>query len=257
MIAWRVQGEGPDLVVLHGLFGSGDNWGSYARTWSRNFRVWTPDLPNHGDSLTLDPMDFPPMAQVLEQWREKEIGRPVRLLGHSLGGKTVMEWALRYPGSVEFLAVADMAPRQYDNHLDKILQMLLDTDLGSYSDRGSVRKAWEQILGDGVLAAFLAKNITDDAGVLGWKLRRRELWDSRDRLWAPLAGGRSYSGPALFLRGETSGYVRDQDWPGIRELFPQARLTTVEKAGHWLQADNPAGFQKALEEGGFFSPAVF
>jgi len=196
----------------------------------------------------LEDFTFPRIVQELETWRESEIQGPVTLLGHSLGGKVVMEWALAYPDSVSTLVVADMTPRAYDNHLDKIIQLLLETDLGTFSNRIEVRKFWENKLGDPILAAFLAKNVGDEGGFLSWKLRREQIWNHRKDLWAALDSGRVFTGPTLFVGGAESPYIQEQDHRLIGEFFPQAEIRLVPKAGHWVQADNPLGFLEALED---------
>jgi pimeloyl-ACP methyl ester carboxylesterase len=169
------------------------------------------------------------------------------LLGHSMGGKTAMTTALRYPERVRSLIVADMAPRAYTPGHDALLEALASLDLSSVTSR---QQADEHLAAQGVsnwgVRQFLLKNLTRTDGGYAWAPNLDVLRARYEEVLAPVTSDNSYDGPTLFIRGGTSGYVRDDDWPGIERLFPNARLVTIPDAGHWVHAEAPQAFGDAV-----------
>ena len=232
---------GPHLVILHGLFGNLDNWQTLARRWATDYTVVLVDLRNHGRSPHAEEMTYPLMAQDIAELLETLAIDRCHLLGHSVGGKAAMQAALSYPTLVEKLIVVDMAPRQYGRGHDDVFAALRALDPATISDRSEADAAMQPHMADAGVRQFLLKNLTrrDDAG-FRWRMNLEVLDRDYEQLIAPIGTvGQIYPGPVLFVRGGKSDYVRDEDWPGVLEHFPQARLATVAGAGHWVHAERP------------------
>lgn len=237
-------GRGEPLVVLHGLFGSGDNWHGLAQRFATRFRVILPDARNHGLSPHDREMSYALMAaDVRKLIAEQGIG-PAHVLGHSMGGKTAMQLALSAGEQVRSLVVVDIAPRAYAPHHQQILEALCGLELGSYRDRRQIEEALAQAVPDLGVRRFLLKSLSRDAsGALRWKLGLEEIRENYPRLNEALAGGGSWNGPCLFVRGENSDYVSEGDQAVIKGLFPAARIHSIPGAGHWVHADAPDQFE--------------
>jgi esterase len=235
-----IQGDGPPLVLLHGLFGAAKNLGVVARGLSGQARVISMDLRNHGDSPHSAVMNFPAMAaDVAETCAALGVAQ-ARVVGHSMGGKTAMALALAQPELVERLVVMDIAPVSYNHGYDDYIKAMRAIVLSP----GLTRHAADAALTDAVAAppmrAFLLNNL-----ILGdaphWRLGLEEIAAAMPGLlaWEDPAGALPYTKPALFLRGGDSDYVRPSADAAIRRLFPNAERETVEGASHWLHVDKP------------------
>jgi pimeloyl-ACP methyl ester carboxylesterase len=237
-------GRGEPLVVLHGLFGSGDNWHGFAQRFATRFRVFLPDARNHGLSPHDREMSYALMAEdVSEMMAEQGIG-PAHMLGHSMGGKTAMQLALSEGKLVRSLVVVDIAPRAYAPCHEHILEALCALELAHYRDRRQIEEALAQAVPDLIVRRFLLKSLSRDAsGGFRWKLGLEEIRENYPRLNEALAGGRAWNGSCLFVRGGDSDYVSEDDQSAIRGLFPAARFEAIPGAGHWVHADAPDQFE--------------
>ena len=230
---FKEAGQGRTLLLLHGLFGSADNWQHIAGRLAEKFHVVALDLRNHGQSPHTDETSYPLMA--------------ADVIGHSMGGKTAMQFALQFPARVEKLIVADMAPRQYAPAHDKIFAALLALDLPTFSTRLQIEDALASEIPNLVLRRFLLKNLSrDPAGKFFWKINLRGLADNYLRLGEAVAAAAPFSKPALFIRGGKSNYVQPADEILIRELFPQSQIATIAAASHWVHADQPEEFLRLV-----------
>ena len=240
-LALHAEGEPgrPRVVLLHGLFGSARNLGGLQRALAAEFHVLAPDLRNHGDSGHDEAMGYPAMAQdVLETLDDHW---PAAVLGHSMGGKVAMTLALHAPDKVRRLLVADIAPVGYPSHFGAyVAAMLL---VPQHVSRREADAALQAAVPDPAVRSFLLHNFRTGSG---WRVGLAEIAAGLADIEAWPATGRSYGGPALFLTGEWSGYVRDSDRPAIRALFPAARFAVIRDAGHWLHAEQPAAFNAAV-----------
>ena len=237
------QGEGPPLVVAHGLFGSARNWGAVARRLSDIRRVVAVDMRNHGESPWSEDHSYEAQAADLAEVIGAEGGR-ADLLGHSMGGKAAMALALARPDLVASLVVADIAPRAYGHSQRDLIRAMRAVDLGAVERRSDADAPLAERVPDPAVRAFLLQSL--DASGRRWRLNLDALDHEMDRItgW-PEPSGR-HDGPALFLRGEASDYVAEADLPEIRRLFPQARVETLPGAGHWLHAEAPRPFEAAV-----------
>jgi pimeloyl-ACP methyl ester carboxylesterase len=241
------SGQGRAVILLHGLFGSSDNWHFIALRLAENFQVFAVDQRNHGQSPHSGEMNYPLMAGDLNEFMMSRGLETAMVIGHSMGGKTAMQFALQFPGRVEKLIVADMAPRGYAPAHDQIFAALLALNLPSFQTRQQIEEALASEIPKLVLRRFLLKNLgRNPAGNFFWKINLRGMAESYPLLREPVSASKPFGKPTLFIRGGKSDYLGAGDGPRIRELFPQAQIQTMAEAGHWLHADQPEEFLRRL-----------
>jgi pimeloyl-ACP methyl ester carboxylesterase len=243
----RSYGAGPPLVILHGLFGSSDNWSALARRWGRHFHVWTFDARNHGRSFHHGLLDYASMAEDLLQFMEQHGIASAHLLGHSMGGKTAMSFALTHSPRVERLVVVDIAPRTYERNHDRILDALISFDPGRFTTRSDADEALVPTIPEVATRHFLLKNlIRREGGGFRWKMNLEAITRSYDALREGVGTRGRFDDPTLFVRGGRSSYVQESDLPRILDLFPRAVIATVANAGHWVHADAPDDLSRVV-----------
>lgn len=246
---FKESGQGRAVILLHGLFGSSDNWHPIALRLAENFHVFALDQRNHGHSPHSDAMNYPLMAGDVDEFMAAHGLATAVVIGHSMGGKTAMQFALQFPQRVEKLVVADMAPRAYAAAHDSIFAALLALDLKSFSTRPEIEDALAPEIRNLVLRRFLLKNLGRDAGgKFFWKINLRGIAENYLRLGEPVSAAAPFTKPALFIRGGKSNYLKPEDEPLIRELFPQSRIETIAAASHWVHADQPEEFLRRLRD---------
>jgi len=236
---FRKVGTGPPLVILHGLFGSADNWFSIARELDKEFTMYLVDQRNHGDSPHDDEWNYEVMVEDVRELLDVEGLVKVHLMGHSMGGKTVMNFALKYPERVEKLIVADIAPRYYPVHHESILEGLNSLDLKTISSRKEADDALANYISEPGIRQFLLKSLGRDADGFAWKINLPVITKNIENVGEALPEGESFEGLTLFLAGANSNYVQQKDLPEILEFFPNYELEFVQNAGHWLHAEQP------------------
>jgi pimeloyl-ACP methyl ester carboxylesterase len=247
MLNTIVQGDAPGvpLVIAHGLFGSARNWGVVARRLAEERRVIAVDMRNHGDSPWFAEHSYAAMAADLSEVIAAEGGR-ADLLGHSMGGKAAMVLALTEPARVGRLIVADIAPVAYAHSQMEYVRAMQAVDLRGVTRRSEADPLLAGTVPEPALRAFLLQSLSVEAGRAAWKLNLDALADQMPLIMGfPEVAGR-FEGPALFVTGETSDYVRDDHWPHILELFPAARRVAIPGAGHWVHAEAPKPFAAAV-----------
>jgi len=244
----QVGDTGPALIILHGVFGSSDNWLTISRIIAdRGFRVFLVDQRNHGRSPRSDVFDYESMGHdLLEFIQDHGLEKPI-LVGHSMGGKVVMQFAMDHPGHFSRLVVVDIAPRFYPVHHGDILRGLNAIPLATLKSRHEADDILKPFEPATAVRQFLLKNLyRNEQGHFDWRINlpviEREIHGVGEELRHP----RLVTEPTLFIRGADSGYILDDDLPGIRRLFPNAALETIPQAGHWVQAEQPERFVDAL-----------
>ena len=246
---FHVTGHGHPLVILHGLFGSSDNWFSLSRIFGEKYKVFAVDLRNHGRSPHSDLFDYRVMAEDINNLLTHEGIQSAFLLGHSLGGKTAMQFSLMYPESVDKLIVVDIAPRAYPPKHDQIFEALFAMDLSKYKTRPELDAAMSQYIADYAVRQLLLKNAyRDDAGGFRWRLDVSALHKNYDKVNEAIDGTRRFTKPALFVKGAKSTYLLEEDKPQIRSMFTSSQFVTVENAGHWVHAEAPQKFVEVVME---------
>lgn len=237
--------ERPTLLIVPGLFGSARNWGAIARRMSDDRLVVALDMRNHGESPWQDSHTYADMADDLAQVIA-DLGGPVDVLGHSMGGKAAMQLALTHPAAVNRLVVADISPVTYAHSLSHLVAAMRGLDLTDLTSRTEADRRLSATVADPGVRAFLLQSLDLKATPPRWRLNL----DVLDREMATVTGwpgtqGR-FDGRALFLAGALSDYVRPDHRPVIKALFPRAVLAKIPGAGHWLHADRPREFEAAL-----------
>jgi pimeloyl-ACP methyl ester carboxylesterase len=235
----------PPLLIAHGLFGSARNWGAIAKRMSNDRRVVAVDMRNHGESFRADSQSYPEMAGDLAEvigW----MGAPVDVIGHSMGGKAAMQLALTRGELVNRLVVADISPVAYGHSQSHLVQAMRDLDLDGLTARSEADRRLSKRVEDASVRAFLLQSLDLKSGPPQWRLNLDVLERDMTMItgW-PGTDGR-YDGPVLFLSGAESDYVKPEDRPGIKALFPNARMAKIPGAGHWLHAEKPREFEAAL-----------
>jgi esterase len=236
-------GEGPAVILLHGLFGAGGNLGALARDLQKGFAVFSVDLPNHGRSGWLVNPDLAAMADSVRHWMDEAGLSRAHLIGHSLGGKVAMQMALRYPRRVESLVVADIAPVSYTAHHDAVFAALEAVAAGECSSRDAAAKLMAFHLQEEAVIQFLLTSLQRDArGIYSWRFDLSGIRDSYSAMLAAPQVDQSYTGPVLFIKGGASDYIGEQHWPAIQALFPEATIKVMPDCGHWLHVEKPQLF---------------
>jgi esterase len=237
----KVLGEGEPLLVLHGLFGTLDNWQTLAKTWSEQWQVYLIDQRNHGRSPQVHSISYPEMAQDLAEFMDQNRILKAHVLGHSMGGKVAMEFALNYPDLVDKLIVVDIAPKPYPPGHDDIFRALFAIDMATLQNRQEAETILGQHIDDWGTRQFLLKNLSRlPEGGFEWKMNLPVIHRDYANILANLRFTYPFEGPCLFIRGAQSRYVLDEDFLTIQAHFPHAILQTVANAGHWVHADQPA-----------------
>jgi esterase len=242
-LAFEVVGEGHPLVILHGLLGSTDNWRSMSRRLGAHYKVFAIDLRNHGRSPHSDIFDYDVMTADLREFMEQQALRRIMLLGHSMGGKVAMQFAIDYSEQVDKLVIVDIAPKPYEPSQRYLLKALRSLDLTRYKSFADVDAALAAKVSSESLRQFLLKNLArDENGRLRWKIHLAAIDRNYDKLGRGVAPERTFDKPTLFIRGARSNYIEDDDAPLIRQMFPQAEIATLPEAGHWIHVDAPEEF---------------
>ena len=240
---WHVweSGQGPNVVILHGVFGSGDNWLTLARQLEHRYRVFLPDQRNHGKSFHSDDFGYDLLAEDLRQWMDRMGLDKIHLVGHSMGGKAAMRFAALYPKRLFSLTVVDIAPKAYAlDHHAKMLAAMQNLDLSACQSRGDLDAALRDDIPELSTRMFVLKNIErDEQGRFRWRIALGPLSLSLSSIGSALPPQSPLGLPALLVRGEKSNYVTDEDWQAFLKRFPHAEFHTVPGAGHWVHADAP------------------
>jgi pimeloyl-ACP methyl ester carboxylesterase len=252
---YRKIGEGPPLVILHGLFGSSDNWLTIAKRISTGFTVYLPDQRNHGRSPHDKIHDYDSMSSDLYEFASDLDLRRFFLAGHSMGGKTAMKFAMKWPEMIQGLMIADISPfsdeknklHAYNEHY-KILKSINDTDVSKAGSRTEAEKLLAERIPSEKVRDLILKNLQrDENNNFSWKLNTRALLNNMDKIMEGLPFPQQITGfPVIFLKGENSEYISEEDYKEITKLFPAAEIKVIKNAGHWLHADDPKSVSEAL-----------
>lgn len=230
-------------MVFHGLFGMLDNWGTFGREMSEYMPVHLVELRNHGRSFHSEEMSIKLMTDDILRYLQHYNIEKAYILGHSLGGKVVMQFAMDHPDKVEKLVVADMGPKAYPPHHQGIFKGLNSVDFSTNPSRSEVDEQLKKYIPEVSVRQFLTKNLYWNSDKrLTWRFNLPVLSKTYNEVVTRAVSFGRYSGPTLFLAGGNSNYVLPQDELVIKQRFPKAEIKRIKGAGHWLHAEKPQEF---------------
>jgi pimeloyl-ACP methyl ester carboxylesterase len=242
--------SGPAVVIVHGLFGTADNWITLARQLSQQCRVFLVDMPNHGRSPHTEAFNYEFMTEQLMIWAKETVGEAFFLAGHSMGGKVAMMFADRYPEWVKSLMILDIANRSYHmEHQKYYLSVMQELDPTAFQSRTALESWMQERIPEADIRLFLLKNLyRDDQGQFAWRLNLPVLKEKLLEVGQPIHLEDVFNKPVWLVRGGNSGYVREENKEALRSHFPQIQLHTVDGAGHWIHAEKPGEVLALMRE---------
>lgn len=237
-----------NLIILHGFLGSLDNWHTLAGQWAQaGMHVWSIDLRNHGKSPHTEHHSLQLMVDDLNDFMFQHHIPSAAVLGHSMGGKVAMLFAIQYPDLCQKLIVADIAPKAYKPGHDDVFNAILHVDLNNVESRKDAEQAMLPYLGDFNTRQFILKNLErSEKGKYQWKFNVKTLYTDYDEIRKPIESKHTYNNPTLFIKGGLSGYIKDTDKGMIQALFPNAHIFEIADAAHWLHAEKPKEFYETV-----------
>ncbi|QQX77945.1 MULTISPECIES: alpha/beta fold hydrolase [Aequorivita] len=240
----QILGSGKPFVILHGFLGMSDNWKTLGTRWAEDgYEVHLLDQRNHGRSFHSDEFSYKVMDEDLKNYCDEHNLQNIILLGHSMGGKVAMQFAVTYPKMVSKLIVADIGPKAYPPHHQDILKALSKLDFSKIKSRGEAEDVLSEYIKDEGTKLFLLKNLYRKSKTeLGLRINLPVLSEKIEEVVAALPENTIFKGDTLFLGGEKSGYIEPMDEILIKKHFPKAKIDTISNAGHWLHAENPDEF---------------
>ncbi len=248
------RGDQP-LIILHGLFGLSDNWATFARRIAmEGFEVFVPDQRNHGQSPHSGNFNYLALTDDLFEFiDEHEMEHPM-LLGHSMGGKVVMRFALENPELVEKLAVVDISMKAYPPRTQhkQIINAMRQVDLGKVKNRRQVEEQLETLIPVQRIRQFVLKNLhRTSQNQFEWRLNIDGIETNLDDMFDAIETDQIFGKPSLFIKGGASDYILLEDFDPIRTNFPHAEIVTIAGASHWVHVEVPERFYQLTY--GFFS----
>jgi esterase len=260
---YRRYGEGPPFIILHGLYGSSDNWVNIGKSLAENFEVFLIDQRNHGNSPHSAEHNYTLLKNDVFEFMETQAIAKAVIMGHSMGGKVAMNFAVDYPDRVQALLIIDIAPKSYKSLLSpspqalehmNLINAMMEVDFSVVNKRTDLDKQLMAGIPSARIRNFLLKNVKRDRnGLYSWKLNVKTLRNELPAIMDELdpekfKKGKGVSGfPVLFVKGEKSNYISPEDMTGIRAVFPAAEITTIPDAGHWLHAEHPDLLVKTIK----------
>jgi pimeloyl-ACP methyl ester carboxylesterase len=239
---------GHPIIVLHGLLGMLDNWQTQCKLYAeQHFKVFALDQRNHGKSPHIETFNYEVMAEDVRDFMKQHQIASAHVLGHSMGGKTAMQFALMYPELVDKLVIVDVAPRKYESAHDDILDAMCSLKLKEFKERAEVDAELSKRLPAFSLRQFILKNLSrNDAGEFKWKVNLSIIKRHYPEIADDITTRGKFDKPTLFIKGGRSRYISKSNEPRIHKLFPLAKIETIANAGHWIHADAAEEFGKIV-----------
>jgi len=247
---FRKLGEGPPLVILHGLFGSSDNWFTIGRQLSAHFTVYLVDQRNHGQSPHLPSHTFNDLAGDLKEFIDNRALQRCSIIGHSMGGKAALLFGNLHPHQVEKLVVVDISPFAYDRNGERLGQVshalvigaMQQLNLTELSTREQADTQLSLHIQSAPVRQFILKNLKRTEGGFEWVLNTEALALNLPAMYEGVTelNQTAPSFPLLFIRGARSGYLNDEHLSAIMHVYPHAQIVEIADAGHWVHAEKPA-----------------
>jgi esterase len=246
---YKQIGQGSDVVLIHGLFGSLENLNVIAKPLSEHFRVTNVDLRNHGLSPHSDEMDYLAMANDIVQLMATLKIQKAHLIGHSMGGKVAMQVALTHSELVDKLVVLDIAPVSYPARHTKILEALNAVKNADISDRKQADLIMQPYIEELGVRQFLLKSLyKNDEGKFVWRFNLSVLDNKYSTITDNINANNSCLCETLFIKGNDSDYILAEHRDAINALFKNVSAKIIHGAGHWLHAQKPQAVNKAIND---------
>jgi esterase len=249
MLYSKIEGEGKPFIIMHGFLGMSDNWKTLGTQFaSEGYQVHMLDLRNHGRSFHSDEFDYAAMVQDIYEYCAENNLDNIDMLGHSMGGKVAMFFAMQYPEKINKLIVADIGPKYYRPHHQDILAGLNAVDFSQKPERSEVEEILKGYIDDFGTRQFLMKSLYwKEPGQLAFRFNLEVFNKEIENIGEALNEDAVYDKPVLFIKGGNSNYIKEEDYDSIKRQFPKAQIEVIENAGHWLHAENPKEFyQKTI-----------
>lgn len=239
----KILGSGQPLLILHGFLGMSDNWKTLGNKYAEGFEVHLIDQRNHGRSFHSNDFTYDLLVDDLKNYIAFHNLENCMLLGHSMGGKTAMQFALTYPELITKLVVADIAPKTYPAHHQYILKALSEVNFTTQKTRKDIEETLKQYINEIGVIQFLMKNVyRKDKQQLAYRFNLPILLEKYSEVVTTFNTQKTFDKPVLFLKGGHSNYITTEDTILINHNFPNAVIDTVSNSGHWLHAENPQEF---------------
>ncbi|MCI1265624.1 MAG: alpha/beta fold hydrolase [Saprospiraceae bacterium] len=236
----KIQGNGPPILILHGLFGSLDNWQTIANAVSNEFTIYLIDLRNHGKSPHTEDFSYILMANdIMYMIQKYQLVKPF-MIGHSMGGKVVLELINLYPNDIGKSIIIDIATKSYPRGHDEIFKSMLGLDLKKINKRSEAEFELSKTILDQTVRQFILKNLDRDQNQqFVWKLNLKSLFENYNEIILEIKPSKPIINEILFIRGGRSNYILDKDQLEIKKYYPNSSFVTIAEAGHWVHADQP------------------
>ncbi|MGE5447664.1 MAG: alpha/beta fold hydrolase [Bacteroidales bacterium] len=261
---FREEGEGFPVVIVHGLYGSSDNWLTVGKKLSAHYKVYMIDQRNHGRSPNSDDHSYETLKEDLADFFNQHHIQKAILIGHSMGGKTAMAFAADYPERIEKLVIVDIAPKNYFQLNDEsqyylhksIMEAMLELDFSRMETRKDIENYLSERIDNFSIVQFLLKNVhrKKENHQFEWRINIKVLYENLDEI---ISGVNEiwfedrrpiFNYPVLFIKGENSKYIQGADYASIKQIYPDALIKVIPDAGHWLHAEQPQLFMEVLEQ---------
>ncbi len=238
-----IKGEGKPLLILHGYFGMSDNWKTLGNQFAKDYQVHLIDQRNHGRSFHEYEFNYEVLVDDLYNYIQHYQLEEVYLIGHSMGGKTAMLFAVTYPELIDKLIVVDISPKEYKPHHNAILAGLNSVDFTIQNSRKLVDEQLTKYIPEMGVRQFLMKNIYwREKGILDYRFNLQSLTENNSEVGKTLPKNVTFKKDVLFLKGDKSGYITENESLIINPYFPNHTIVEISNAGHWLHAENPKQF---------------
>lgn len=245
---YKVFGEGDPVLILHGMFGTLDNWQTIAKQLAEHFMVFIIDLRNHGRSPHSEDFDYTIMANDIQEFMESNWIYEAYVVGHSMGGKVAMQLASENSDLVKKLVVVDIAPKAYVGNHQSIFEALFSLDLDQLKSRKEADQLLQKKIDSYGVRQFILKNlsINKKTQTYEWKMNLPVIHAAYQEILGKGDWSTPFDNPTLFVKGAESKYILLEEFEAYKAYFPNARLETIEKAGHWVHAEQPKAFLEVL-----------
>lgn len=247
---YKVFGEGDPVLILHGMFGTLDNWQTIAKKLAKHFMVFIIDLRNHGRSPHAEEFDYAVMANDVREFMESNWIYEAYIVGHSMGGKVAMQLASENPDLVKKLVLVDIAPKTYEGSHQTIFEALFSLNLDQLESRKEADLLLQEKIDSYSVRQFILKNLSINKETEGyeWKMNLPVIHAAYSKILANGTWSAPFENPTLFIKGAQSDYILSEEFEDYKTYFPNAALKTIEKAGHWVHAEQPKVFLEILTD---------